>query len=148
MLNRCSRGGVAGMVGAVTTPSLRPRGRRPSDRAAPEPAPRPLLREESFRKLFAAAAASTVGTQISFVAVPLVAVVALDATAAQVGLLGVLKTVAFLLVGLPAGVWLDRMRWRGVMVAADLARATLLASVPVAWWLGVLTLGQLSVVVL
>jgi MFS family permease len=101
-----------------------------------------------FRRLFAAAAASTVGTQISFVAVPLLAITVLGATPAEVGALGVLKTIAFLLVGLPAGAWLDRVRRRGVMIAADLTRAALLLSVPVAWWLGVLTIWQLYAVVL
>jgi MFS family permease len=110
--------------------------------------PRSLFREQAFRRLFTANAMSTVGTQVSFVAVPLVAVMMLNATPGQVGALGVLKTVAFLLVGLPAGVWLDRMRRRGVMVAADLARAVLMASVPVAWWLGLLTIGHLYLVVL
>ncbi|MEO3820261.1 MFS transporter [Plantactinospora sp. B24E8] len=121
------------------------RDRRPP---APEPSPSSLFRDDGFRKLFSAAAASTAGTQVSFVAVPLVAVIALDATPGQVGLLGVLKTVAFLLVGLPAGVWLDRMRRRGVMIGTDLARAVLLGSIPLAWWLDLLTLTQLYVVVL
>lgn len=128
----------------MTTPS-RVRDRRPP---APEPAHSSLFRDDGFRSLFSAAAASTVGTQVSFVAVPLVAVTVLGATPGQVGLLGVLKTVAFLLVGLPAGVWLDRMRRRGVMIATDLARAVLLGSIPLAWWLDLLTLTQLYVVVL
>ncbi|MEE6261651.1 MFS transporter [Plantactinospora sonchi] len=126
-------------------PRIDVRYRRPPATATP---PGPLLRDAGFRRLFSAAAASTVGTQVSFVAVPLVAVIALDATPGQVGVLGVLKTIAFLLVGLPAGVWLDRMRRRGVMIAADLARAVLLASIPLAWWLDLLTLTQLYVVVL
>jgi hypothetical protein len=98
--------------------------------------------------MFIAAAVSMVGTQVSFVAIPLVAVMVLKATPAEVGSLGVVNTVAFLLIGLPAGVWLDRLRLRPVMVVGDLARTVLLASVPVAWALGVLTLAQLYVVVL
>jgi hypothetical protein len=101
-----------------------------------------------FRRLFAAAAASTVGTQVSFVAVPLLAIAVLGAGPAEVGALGVLKTAAFLLVGLPAGAWLDRLRHRGVMITADLVRAALLLSIPVAWWLGALTMTQLYAVVL
>jgi MFS family permease len=107
-----------------------------------------LFRDQAFRNMFVAAAVSTVGTQVSFVAIPLVAVMVLNATPAEVGLLGVVNTVAFLLIGLPAGVWLDRMRLRRVMVTADLSRAVLLASVPVAWALGVLTIGQLYLAVL
>jgi MFS family permease len=109
---------------------------------------RSLFTNQGFRSVFAAAAVSTVGTQISFLAIPLLAVIVLNATPAQVGLLGVFKTLAFLLVGLPAGAWLDRVRRRGVMVAADLARAVLLLSIPLAWWLDLLTIGQLYVVVL
>jgi predicted MFS family arabinose efflux permease len=82
------------------------------------------------------------------VAVPLIAVSALDASAGEVGLLATLSTVAFLLIGLPAGAWVDRLRHRPVLIAADLARAVLFASVPVAWALDVLTLGQLYAVVL
>ncbi|MCX5197099.1 MFS transporter [Streptomyces sp. NBC_00249] len=66
----------------------------------------------------------------------------------QVGLLTALSTVAFLLIGLPCGAWVDRMRRRPVMIAADLLRAALLLSVPAAWLLGVLTIGQLYGVVL
>ena len=79
---------------------------------------------------------------------PLVAVLVLNASPGQVGLLGVLATVAFLLIGLPAGAWVDRVRRRWVMVAADVARAVLLGSVPVAWWLDRLSLQQLYLVVL
>jgi predicted MFS family arabinose efflux permease len=107
-----------------------------------------LFRNPDFRGVFTAAAASTVGTQVSFLAVPLLAVTALNATPAQLGILGVLRTVAFAVLGLPAGAWLDRIRRRGVMVAADLARAALLASVPAAWRLGILTIDQLYLVVL
>jgi MFS family permease len=119
---------------------------------APVPSPReperPLFTNQGFRNVFVAASFSTVGTQVSFLAVPLLAVIVLNATPAQVGLLGVLKTSAFLLIGLPAGAWLDRVRRRGVMVAADLARAVLFGSIVVAWWLDALTIGQLYVVVL
>ena len=109
---------------------------------------RTLFANQGFRSVFLAAAVSTVGTQVSFLAIPLLAVLVLNATPAQVGLLGVLKTLAFLLVGLPAGAWLDRIRRCGVMVAADLVRAVLFGSVAVAWWLGALTMLQLYAVVL
>jgi MFS family permease len=101
-----------------------------------------------FRLLFAAAAVSKLGTSVGYVATPLVAVTALDATPGEVGLLATLSTVSFLVIGLPAGAWTDRMRRRGVLIAADLARAVLLCSVPVAWWLGMLHLWQLYAVVL
>ena len=101
-----------------------------------------------FRLLFTAAAVSRLGTSITYVAMPLIAVTGLDAAPGEVGLLATLGTVAFLLIGLPAGAWTDRVRRRGVLITADLARAAVLLSVPVAWWLGVLTIGQLYVVVL
>lgn len=101
-----------------------------------------------FRTLFTATVLSELGTNISYVAIPLIAVAALDASPGQVGALASLSTVAFLLIGLPAGAWMDRMRHRRVLIAADLARAALFASVPVAWWLDTLTLGQLYAVVL
>ncbi len=119
-----------------------------STTAGPPTRARSILSEQGFRNLFLAAAVSTTGTQISFLAVPLLAVTVLSATPLQVGVLGGLKTIAFLLVGLPAGAWLDRVRRRGVMVAADLARAVLFGSVAAAWALNLLTIWQLYVVVL
>jgi len=132
---------------AKTRPPVGHPGARSSAEARPRREPS-LLRSQGFRSVFTAAAVSTVGTQISFLAVPLLAVTALDATPAQLGILGVLKTIAFLLIGLPAGAWLDRIRRRGVMVAADLTRAVLLTSLPVAWWLNILAIQQLYLVVL
>ena len=101
-----------------------------------------------FRTLFTATALSQLGTNTAYVVVPLIAVSALDASPGQVGALATLSTTAFLLIGLPAGTWVDRMRHRLVLIAADLARAALFAWIPLAWWLGILTLGQLYVVVL
>jgi MFS family permease len=101
-----------------------------------------------FRLLFAAAAVSRLGTSVGYVATPLIAVTALRATPGEVGLLATLSTVAFLVIGLPAGAWTDRVRRRGVLITADVARALVLCSVPVAWWLGVLHIGQLYAVVL
>ncbi|GAA2430326.1 MFS transporter [Streptomyces glaucus] len=105
-------------------------------------------REPDFRTLFTASALSQLGANVNYVAVPLVAVAALDAGPGQVGALSTLSTVAFLLIGLPAGAWVDRLSHRRVLITADLVRALLFASVPVAWWLGVLSLGQLYAVVL
>lgn len=105
-------------------------------------------RNRDFRWLFAGTAASQLGFQIGYVVLPLVAVLALDASTGQVGLLATMSTVAFLLIGLPAGAWVDRMRRRRLMVAADLVRAVLIVSVPLAWALDVLTLAQLYAVAL
>ncbi|MEW2529613.1 MFS transporter [Streptomyces sp. NPDC047071] len=101
-----------------------------------------------FRTLFAASALSHLGTNVGYVAIPLLAVTVLDAGPGQAGVLAALSTAAFLLIGLPAGAWVDRLPPRRVLVAADAARAVLLASVPVAWWLDALSLPQLYAVVL
>ncbi|MFF0065766.1 MFS transporter [Streptomyces sp. NPDC005279] len=106
------------------------------------------LRIPDFRTLFTATALSQLGTNIGYVAVPLIAVSSLDASPGQVGLLATLSTAAFLLIGLPVGAWVDRMRHRRILIAADLARAGLFVSLPVAWSLDALTLGQLYTVVL
>lgn len=110
--------------------------------------PRPVLADRDFRLLFTAAAASKISTQLGTLAVPLLAQTALHAGPGQVGLLAALSTAAFLLVGLPAGAWVDRMRKRRVLVVADLVRAGLVGSVPVAWAFGALTLPQLYAVTL
>ncbi|MFJ9026110.1 MFS transporter [Streptomyces sp. NPDC102259] len=112
-----------------------------------EPAASPW-RVRDFRVLFSASALSQLGTNVSYVAVPLVAVTALDASPGQVGALAALSTVAFLLIGLPAGVWVDRMRHGRILIGADLGRAVLFSSVPVAWWSDALTLAHLYAVVL
>ncbi|MGW0869596.1 MFS transporter [Streptomyces sp. NPDC002740] len=112
-----------------------------------EPAASPW-RVGDFRVLFSASALSQLGTNVSYVAVPLVAVTALDASPGQVGALAALSTVAFLFIGLPAGVWVDRMRHGRILIGADLGRAVLFSSVPLAWWCDALTLAQLYAVVL
>jgi MFS family permease len=107
-----------------------------------------LWRHADFRRLWAGDTISQFGTMVTLIALPLLAVKTLHATAFEVGLLTASETAAFLLVGLPAGAWVDRMRRRGVMIVNDLLRAALLGSLPVAAWLDVLTLGQLYVVAL
>lgn len=105
-----------------------------------------LLTEYDFRQLFVADTISQIGTQVTQIALPLVAILALDATPFEVGVLAACETAAFLLVGLPAGAWVDRMRRRSVLIFGDAARAVLLGSVPLAWWAGTLTMPQLYAV--
>ncbi|WP_214406530.1 MFS transporter [Pseudonocardia lacus] len=107
-----------------------------------------LWRHHDFLKLWTAETVSHVGTTIGQLAVPLLAATALGATPWGMGLLTAATTAAFLLVGLPAGALLDRVRKRPVMIAADLARCALFGSVPLAWWLDALTFGHLLVVAL
>ncbi|MGW0806299.1 MFS transporter [Nonomuraea sp. NPDC002799] len=107
-----------------------------------------LLRERDFRRLFLADSASQAGSQVLVLALPLVAVSALRVSEFEVGALAACQTVAFVVIGLPAGAVVDRLRKRVVMVVSDWARAAVLVSVPVAWWLGVLTMYQLYAVAL
>ncbi|MBD0330746.1 MAG: MFS transporter [Thermoleophilia bacterium] len=86
------------------------------------------------------------GTQVSQLALPLVAIIVLEATAFQVALVGTVAMLPFILFSLPAGVWVDRLPRRPILVAGDLGRALLLLSIPAAHWLDVLTLEQLYVV--
>ena len=89
-----------------------------------------------FVKLWTGQAISSFGSAITMVAMPLVAVVALGASPLQMGGLSALTVLPHLLFGLPAGVWVDRLRRRKLMVRADFARAALLLTVPIAWWAG------------
>jgi MFS family permease len=93
-----------------------------------------LLRGRVFRRYWSASAISMFGDQISGVALPLAAVLALHAGAAQMGYLTALEWLPSLLFGLPAGAWVDRRGGRRrTMIAADLGRAALFASVPVCY---------------
>jgi MFS family permease len=106
-----------------------------------------LWRSPDFLRLWAAQSISETGTQVGLLAIPLLAIGVLHATAAELGLLGAARTLPFLLFALPAGALLDRMRRRPVMVFADFSRAVLLTSIPVTYAFGMLTLWQLLVVV-
>lgn len=101
-----------------------------------------------FRRLWIGETVSQFGTQISQLAIPLVAILVVHATTFEVGLLTTFEFLAFLLVGLPAGAWVDRMRFRIVLIVNDLVRAAALGSIPIAQLLGVLSIGQLYVVAL
>ena len=107
-----------------------------------------LTFDRDFRRLWVGDAASQLGAMVAQFVLPLLAVQALGATPLQVGLVTAATTLAFLVLGLPAGAWVDRMRRRTVLIVADVARAAVLASLPVAAALGVLTLPQLYVVAL
>ncbi|MER7819799.1 MFS transporter [Streptomyces sp. NPDC096153] len=106
------------------------------------------MRIRDFRLLLAGAATGQLGAHVTLVALPLVAVLELDASAFQVGLLTAAETAAFLLIGLPAGALTDRMRKRPLMIRADLGRAAAMASIPAAAVADVLTMVQLYVVAL
>jgi len=108
----------------------------------------PLLRENvNFRRYYAGASISLLGDQITTIALPLTAVIALHASAAQMGALTTAYLIPNLLFSLHAGVWLDRRgKRRQAMLVADVARGLLTATIPVAYALGHLTWTQLYVV--
>jgi hypothetical protein len=113
------------------------------------PATRPgLLRHRDLRLLLAGQAVSELGSQVGSIALPLVAVLSLRATPLELGLVTAAGTIAFAVLALPAGVWVDRVRRRPVLVGADLARGALLLTIPLAAALDRLTLAQLVVVAL
>ncbi|MFJ6406274.1 MFS transporter [Streptomyces hydrogenans] len=106
-----------------------------------------LLRERTFRRYWTGQTVSLVGDQISLMALPLAAVLVLGADAAQMGWLKTLELLPALLLNLPFGAWADRRaNRRRIMIATDLGRAALLLTLPVAYALDLLTLGQLYVV--
>jgi MFS family permease len=107
-----------------------------------------LLRRRDFRLLWLAETTSQLGSTMTGVALPLIAVTALDATAFQAAVLYAATWIPWLLIGLPAGAWVDRLPRRPVMVACDLACAALYVSVPVTAWLGGLTIAHLLAVAL
>ena len=117
---------------------------RPRPQAPP---PVPLHRQGTFVRFWAGQTISVFGDQISTLAIPLTAVLVLHASAVQVGILTALAWLPHLLFSLPAGVWIDRRsNRRRNMIVADFLRAAALATIPVAWWLGVLTIWQLLAV--
>lgn len=103
----------------------------------------PLWHHADFRRLWVGDTASQLGVAIGSLAIPYIAVNALHASAFQMGVLTTLTSLGFLLIALPAGAWVDRWRKRIVMLRVDAGRALLLMTIPVAWWLGWLTITQL-----
>ncbi|HVK25396.1 MAG TPA: MFS transporter [Actinokineospora sp.] len=101
-----------------------------------------------FRRLWIGDTIAQLGTNVGHIVLPLLAIAVLNASPFQLGVLAAAETAAFLVIGLPAGAWVDRVRRKPLMIRMDLARATLLLTVPLAGWLGWLTLSQLVVVAL
>jgi MFS family permease len=108
----------------------------------------PLLRENrNFRRYFIGQSISMLGDQVSLIALPLTAVLALHATPGQIGALLTVALIPNLIFSLHAGVWVDRRgRRREVMIATDIGRGLVIATVPIAYAFGHLTWAQLYVV--
>ena len=105
-----------------------------------------LWRQPDFLKLWSAETISVFGSQVGQLAIPLVAILVLDASAFEVAALGAVLFLPFILFTLPAGVWVDRMRRRPILIVGDFGRAALLATIPIAYLADALTLAQLFVV--
>lgn len=105
-----------------------------------------LWAEADFRNLWIGETTSGLGTAVGSVSLSLLAVVVLRASPAMMGVLQAVTWLPWLFIGLPAGVWVDRWPRRTVMLVSDIALTLLFVSVPVAAWLGVLTMVQLLVV--
>ncbi|WP_141579138.1 MFS transporter [Actinomadura sp. WMMA1423] len=108
----------------------------------------PRARRRDFRLLWTGQATGRLGSSVTGVALPLVAVASLDASTLRVALLSAATWLPWLLMGLPAGAWVDRLPRRPMMVACDLTALLLFLSVPAAAWLDRLTMAHLSAVAL
>lgn len=105
-----------------------------------------LWRHADFRKLWAGQTVSLIGSQITALALPVAATLTLHATAFQMGILILAGSLPTLLFGLVIGVGVDRFRRRPLLIGADIGRAVLLGSIPLAALFGLLTMGQLYLV--
>lgn len=104
--------------------------------------------QRDFRRLWAGVSATQFGTFTGSAVIPLLAATALSASPWQMGLLTAADKAAFLVLGLPVGVWIDRVRRMPLMITAGALRGLLVLSVPLAWAAGVLTMSQLAIVAL
>ncbi len=109
-------------------------------------APRTAWQSPDFRRLWSAQTVSLFGTQLTSLALPLIAAVGLHATPLQMGVLGAAGQLPFLLFSLLTGVWVDRTRRKPLLIWSDLLRAALLFTVPIAAWLHTLGITQLYLV--
>jgi MFS family permease len=105
-----------------------------------------LLRQRNFRLLWIGETVNQLGSAMALIGVPLLAVVFLHATSFEVGVLTAAEYLPWLVIGLPAGAWVDRLPSRPVMIVCDVISAALYASIPVAYTAHVLTVGQLVAV--
>ena len=105
-----------------------------------------LLHNPTYRRLWTSILISSLGGQVTMLALPLTAAVLLHATPTQMGLLTAMEIAPFVLFSLPAGVWLDRVRKLPVYVVGEIALAFIVASVPFAWLMGWLAMPWMYVV--
>ncbi|AKU22642.1 MFS transporter [Massilia sp. MB5] len=99
-----------------------------------------LLRSADFRRYWVSSILNGFGGQISALALPLCSVLLLHASPAQMGMMTAAQAIPFALFALPAGVWLDRRAKLPILLASKIVQALTLASVPLGWWLGMLSM--------
>ena len=109
-------------------------------------APTDLLRDATYRRLWTSILISSLGGQVTLLALPLTAAVLLHASPSQMGVLTAMELIPFGVFGLPAGVWLDHMRKLPVYVVGEITTAAAVVTVPIAWWYGHLSITWLCVV--
>ena len=102
--------------------------------------PTDLLRDATYRRLWTSILISSFGGQVTLLALPLSAAVLLHASPTQMGVLSAAELFPFVLFSLPTGVWLDRVRKLPVYVVGEMSIAITVATVPLAWWLGWLSM--------
>jgi MFS family permease len=108
--------------------------------------PTDLLRDSTYRRLWTSILISSFGGQVTLLALPLSAAVLLHASATQMGILTAAEIAPYALFSLPSGVWLDRVRKLPVYVVGELSMSATVASVPLAWQLGWLSIDWLYIV--
>lgn len=107
-----------------------------------------LWRNRPYMALLTGETVAAVGVEIAQVALPIIAVTYLVATEFEIGILGMAEGIAFLLLSLPVGAWVDRVSRRKVMIGANLVRGVAMALVPILWFTGVLDVPQLMAIAL
>jgi hypothetical protein len=105
-----------------------------------------LMRHHDFLMIWSAATVSVVGSQVTLIAIPFIALTMLHANVFQLSLLAAVEMLPFLIFTLPAGAWLDRVRRRPVLIGADIVRGFVLLSIPAAYLSETLSLPQLFAV--
>jgi predicted MFS family arabinose efflux permease len=106
----------------------------------PDLKPKSMFRNPDYLKLFTSVGASQVGLQVAYFSLSIIAVVVLELSESQIGLLYAMDQIALVLFGLLVGVWVDRLRDKPIIVVSETLRAAVMLSVPVAWAFDVLTI--------
>jgi predicted MFS family arabinose efflux permease len=105
----------------------------------PRPKPESMFRNPDYRRIFTSVGASQIGLQVAYFSISIIAVVVLDLSESQIGILYAMDQIALVMFGLLVGVWVDRLRDKPIIVTSEILRAVVMASVPIAWAFDALT---------